>query len=88
MSKITITIADKDDGAVGITFDPPRSELIAHVKRVGADNISMVYHYAKACDAICKYISEQLDKTNPEESKDKKNIWLPAMENVAKIWSP
>lgn len=86
MAKITITIADKDDGKVGITFDPPVSEIMDHVKRVGVDKVSMVYHYAKACQAICRTISQSLDKMDPDDSRDEAKLWLPAIEKVAKIW--
>lgn len=86
MAKITITIADKDNGKIGIIFDPPVSELKDHVKKVGIENVSMIYHYAKACQAVCAYISDQLDKQDPNESKEKSKIWLPAMEKVAGIF--
>lgn len=87
MGKIKIEIVDKDNGGVGVTVTPTLKELEEISSRVGDENTPASIWYAITAIAAIRKMSIANKQTDPQESKEKSKIWMPAPDNVRKLFS-
>lgn len=85
MGKVTITIADRENGKVGIKMEPSIQELMEMCKRLGDENVPPSIWYAIAAAAEFKKLSKLANDVHPDESAAKAKLWMPAYQNIKKL---